>query len=135
MVFKVILDTNMAMNIAQKRMDIFGQIKELLLGTVEFIVLKPVLEELRKLASGQSKAGREASLALKMIRRCKVVDIDLMKGETVDRLLLRFAVETGGILATGDRQLIARARNANIPLIYLRQRSRLALEGFEPTYQ
>lgn len=129
------MDTNMAMNIAQKRMDIFGQIKELLLGTVEFIVLKPVLKELRKLARGQSKTARESSLALGMIRECKIVDINLRKGETVDRLLLRFAVETGGILATGDRQLIASARNANIPLIYLRKRSRLALEGFEPTYR
>ena len=132
---KVILDTNMAMNIAQKRVDIFGQVKELLLGTVEFIVLRPVLEELRKLARGESKAGREASLALEMMRKCKVVNIDRIERETVDQLLLRYTIETGGILATGDRQLIARARNANIPLIYLRQRSRLALEGFEPTYQ
>ncbi len=135
MVLRVVLDTNMLMNVAQKKIDVFGEIERLLLGRVDFVILRQVVEELRKLSSTHSKAAREASLALDIIRDLKVTEEASRKGESTDGSILRVTEQIGAILATGDTHLIERARNANIPLIYLKDRSRLALEGIEPAYR
>ncbi|MFH0848762.1 MAG: 30S processome protein Utp24 [archaeon] len=134
-VLKVILDSNMLMNFAQKRMDVFKDIEGLLLGKTEFIILEPVLKELERLASNHSKTGREASLAIERIRGMQILHVSAQEGETTDGLILRYASENQGIVATGDAELIRKARNANIPLIYLKGKSRLALEGLEPAYR
>jgi rRNA-processing protein FCF1 len=39
-----------------------------------------------------------------------------------------------GIVATGDVELRKKARNANIPVVYVRSDLRLAIEGIEPAY-
>lgn len=134
-VLKVILDSNMLMNISQKRMDIFEDIEDLLLGKTEFIILRPILQELERLASHQSKTGREASLAVNRIREMQVVQVNPQEGESTDDFILRYANENKAIVATGDVELIRKARNANIPLIYLKGKSRLALKGLEPAYR
>ena len=134
MPLSVVLDSNMLVYVAQKRIDLFAEIERLLLGRVRFIILRQVVDELQRLTSNQSKTGREASLALKIIRKHKVTEVSTQKGETTDSLILRFASDTGSIVATGDSQLRRLARNANIPLIYLKGGTRLALEGLEPAY-
>jgi rRNA-processing protein FCF1 len=43
--------------------------------------------------------------------------------------------EMRGIVATGDTGILRKARNANIPVIYVKRDLRLAVEGIEPAYR
>jgi len=133
--FKVLLDTSMLMMIAEKRMDIFRQIETALRGKVDFMTPKMVLEELSRIAQEKSQRGRRARLALKLAEKSKLGLTNPIAGESTDDYLTRLARETGGIVATGDAELRQRLRNANMPVIYVRKDSRLAVEGIEPAYR
>ncbi len=133
--FKVLLDTNMLMMIAEKRMDVFRQIETVLRGKVDFIASKMVLEELTRIAKEKSQRGRRARLALKLAEKSKIDLANPTAGESTDDHLTRLARETGGIVATGDAELRERLRNANMPVIYVRKDSRIAVEGIEPAYR
>jgi len=127
----VLLDSNILMTLVQFKVDIFEQIRGLVEGRVEFVVLKPVYEELKRIAEeGKPKARMQASLALKLCReRCKIVNLELGEGESVDDFMLRVSKEWKCPVATNDRELRRRLRKAGGPVIYLRQKSFLEMEG------
>jgi rRNA-processing protein FCF1 len=50
----------------------------------------------------------------------------------VDDSLVRVAKENGFYVATADAQLRRRCRGEGVPVIFLRQRSHLALDGLKP---
>jgi len=133
--FKVLLDTSMLMMIAEKRMDVFRQIETALRGKVDFMTPKMVLEELSRISQEKSQRGRRARLALKLAEKSKLGLTNPIAGESTDDYLTRLAREIGGIIATGDAELRERLRNANMPVIYVRKDSRLAVEGIEPAYR
>ena len=132
---KVLLDTSMLMMIAEQRIDIFSQIQELLQGKIDFITPKMVLEELARIAKEKGARGRHARLALELTEKCKLDMTDPAEGESTDEYLARLAREMRGVVATGDTDLRRTLRNANIPVIYVRRGSRLAVEGIEPSYR
>lgn len=135
MTFKVFLDTNMLMIMAERRVDIFRQIETMLQGRIEFITPKAVLTELSRIGQEKSQRGRYAKLALKLAEKCKPWRGKPAARESTDDYLTRVARETGAIIATGDTELRKRVRNANMPVIYVRRDLRLAIEGIEPTYR
>lgn len=130
-VFKVALDTNVLLMIADG-VRVFDHIEEELETKPEYLVITPVLTELKKLAAlGSTSLSRKASLALRAVELyCKVVDYPLLPGEKVDDALVRFASETGAIVATNDRELRAKLRERGLSEIYLREESmRMRFEG------
>lgn len=135
MVFKVLLDTSMLMIMASKRVDVFQQIEDLLKGRIEFIVPKAVLEELSKISKGKSQKAQHARLATSLTEKCRPWQNQVKAKESVDNYLVRVADEIGGIIATGDTGILRKARNANIPVIYVKRDLRLAVEGIEPAYR
>lgn len=130
-VFKVALDTNVLLMIADG-VRVFDHIEEELETRPEYLVITPVLDELKKLATtGSIALSRKASLALRAVELyCKVVDYPLHPGEKVDDALVRFASETGAIVATNDKELRAKLRERGLSEIYLREESmRMRFEG------
>jgi len=125
----------MLMMIAERQVDVFRQIETALQGKIDFITPKMVLEELSRIAQEKSQRGRHARLAFKLAEKCKLDLTNPTAGESTDDYLTRVARETGGIVATGDAELRERLRNANMPVIYVRKDSRLAVEGIEPAYR
>jgi len=73
--------------------------------------------------------AKEAKLALKIAEKSEVLEVELEPGESADDLMVRLAREWECLVATNDRELRRRLRSLMVPVIYLRQKSRLAIEG------
>jgi rRNA-processing protein FCF1 len=127
----VLIDTNFLFIPARFGVDIFEGIEGLLEVPARLIVTTSVIEELRGLGLDEKPSrSREAAFALTLSGRCEV--LPLAPGETVDDSLVRVAKENGFYVATADAQLRRRCREEGVPVIFLRQRSHLALDGLKP---
>ena len=127
---KVILDSNFLFIPSQFQVDIFEELSKLLNQRVDPIVLSPTHRELLKKARGGSpKIRKRASLALKLAEKCRLVEVEQGFDETPDDVIVRVATEWRCPVATNDRVLRRRLRDISVPVIYLRQKSRLEMEG------
>jgi len=128
---KIVLDTNMLLLLADG-INIFEQIEEKLAIKPEYIVLKPVYMELKKLAENPlKKIGRKARFVLSIIDKyCEIVDVESNK--PVDDLIVEYAVENHAAVASNDRKLREKLRARGIPEIYLREeKMMIEVEGLE----
>jgi len=126
---KVILDTNFLMVPAQFRVDISGGLEALLNQKTEPIVLSSTYRELQRIASSRLKEGKAAKMMLQLMNKFRVVKAEPYPNETGDDVIVRFAKKFNCPVATNDKELRKRLRSLNIPVIYLRQRSHLAING------
>jgi len=78
---------------------------------------------------GSSKMRQQVSIALKLTEKCHIVDIERKVNETHDDVIARVASEWKCPVATNDGELRKRLRHINVPVIYLRQKSHLEMEG------
>ena len=126
---KVILDSNALFVPLTFKIDIFEQTKCLLNRNIEFILLSPVKHELELLAAKDSpKTRREAVYALRLAEKCKFVAVEA-EGLTVDDVIVRVAKSWNSMVFTNDRILKKRLRDISVPVIYVRQKSRLDVDG------
>jgi len=96
----------------------------------EPVLLSPTHKELQRIAEkGLPKMRRHALLALRLAEKCRIVEVEQGFEETPDDVITRVAVEWRCPVATNDRVLRKRLRDKNAPVIYLRQRSHLEMEG------
>jgi rRNA-processing protein FCF1 len=128
---RVILDTNFLTVPAQFGVDVFSEAERVLERSVEFILLESVVDEIKaKLEKSGKTESRMFRIALDLTERCKVVDIEQsMKDSLVDDQLLEYAVSVGGILATNDKELRERAADRGVPVLILRGKKHLELQG------
>jgi hypothetical protein len=127
---KVILDSNFFFIPSQFKIDIFEELMNLLNQRFEPILLSSTFQELRSMAEkGSSKRRKQASLALELAEKCRLINIEKETGETNDDVILRIATQWKSPVATNDRELRRRLRAQDIPVIFLRGKSRLELEG------
>lgn len=127
---KVIFDSNFLFIPSQFQLDIFEELADLLNQRFDPILLSPTQKELQKLAEDSPpKKRQQASLALKLAEKCRVVHVKKGIEETHDDVIVRVAAEWKCPVATNDRELRKRLRNLEVPVIFLRQRHRLELEG------
>jgi len=130
-VLAVLLDTNFLLLPFQRRIDIFEEIGRLIGGHVEFLVLTQVLNELHWLAeSGTMKERRLATSSLQLVERfCQVVDESTTStsGLDADSALMRYALATGSIVATNDRDLRLKLVKQSCRVIFLRKLAFLAI--------
>lgn len=126
---RVILDTNFLFIPSKFRIDIFDELQRLL-GKHQCVIITPVLIELNQLMD-KSKPSlvKDIELISKFIERCELLDVNLNPNETVDDSIIRMAKETGYLVATNDGKLRSRLRKERIPIIYLRQKAFLEMEG------
>ena len=130
MAVKVILDSNFLFIPSQFQIDIFEGLMTLLNRKFEPILLSPTHKELQRIAErGSPKMRRRALLALRLAEKCRIVEVEQGFRETPDDVIARVAAEWRCSVATNDRALRKRLRDKNVPVVYLRQRSRLEMEG------
>jgi rRNA-processing protein FCF1 len=134
MPIKVILDSNFLMIPFQFHIDIFQEIEYLLQKKVDFVVPSAVKTELTGISTRGGEGAPEASLALQLASRCRVVEVTLQEGESVDDAIVKASQKLGAIVATTDIELKNRLRDINVPVVYLREKSKLEVEGIEPAY-
>ena len=127
---KVILDSNAFFVPLQFKIDIFEELKNLLPTNFEAILLSPIRQELEKLAErGSPQMRKKASYALKLSEKCTYVQLNDNYACSPDDAILKVAKEWKSPVFTNDRNLRKRLRNINVPVIYVRQKSRLEIDG------
>lgn len=127
----VVVDTNFLTVPPQFGLDVFSEAETILEQRVEFVILDSVLQEINKLARTAKGSDKRAfRIALKLADNCRKVDVQDTHSEmTVDDQLIEYTAQTGGVLATNDKDLRTRARTRGLPVLLLRSKKRLALEG------
>jgi uncharacterized protein len=131
---KVILDSNFLMIPFQFNLDVFQEIEFLLQKKVDFIVPSAVKSELTGLSTRGGEGAAEASLALQLASRCRVVEVALETNETVDDAIVKASQKLGAVVATNDIELKNRLKLLKVPVVYLRDKSKLEVDGIEPAY-
>ena len=129
----MILDSNFLFTPSQFHVDIFKELENLLNRRFDPVLLSPTRMELLKLAEkGSPKMRQQASLALKLAEKCRMVNVEQSFKETHDDVIVRVAKDWRCPVATNDRKLRKRLRIISVPVIYLRQKSHLEVEGDIP---
>ena len=108
----VLFDTSALLWMRDFRVDVFGQAREL--GATRLVVLTPGLKELKEKAPGLAEATE---------KECEIVEA---RGRA-DDAVLGWASRNKCAVATGDRALAERLKNAGIQVIVLRNYGRLAV--------
>jgi rRNA-processing protein FCF1 len=127
---KVVLDSNALFVPLQFKIDIFSELKRLLNRRFELILLSPVKRELKVLAEkGSPKMRKNAFYALSLAEKCKYVEVDAPASTPTDDILVKTAKEWSSPVFTNDRQLKKKLRDISVPVIYVRQKSRLEIDG------
>lgn len=131
MPFPVIIDTNFLTVPVQFGVDIFSEAERVLERRVEFVLLNSVLEEIKsKIARANRKEARMFRSSLNLANRCRIIDVDAsLKNQPVDDQILGSAMSLNGVLATNDKELRGKASSLGIPVLLLRGKKHLALEG------
>ena len=127
---KIILDANALFVPIQFKIDIFEELKTLLNVNFEPILLSPIRRELEKIAEkGSPKMRKNASYALTLTERCRLFEVNEKFVGSPDDVVVQMAQEWNCPVFTNDRGLRKRLRNINVPVIYVRQKSRLEIDG------
>jgi rRNA-processing protein FCF1 len=127
---KVVLDSNFLLVPPQFRLDIFDELTNLLNRRFEPIILSSTQQEIEGLTESDSpKTRKQALLALKISEKFHVVPVEKSSKETYDDVIVRVATQWKSPVATNDRELRRRLRKIGLPVIFLRQKRRLMLDG------
>lgn len=127
---KVIIDSNFFFIPSQFRLDIFDELTNLMSQNIDLVILSTTHEELLHLAERTcNKIRQQATLALKLADKCRLVHVTKDFNETNDDVIVRMAKAWKCPVATNDRALRKALRRLGIPVIYLRQKHLLELEG------
>ena len=126
---KVILDSNAFFVPLQFKIEIFGELEKLLGRNLELILLSPVKQELESLAKKASpKMQKNVLIALKLAEKCRYIEVDSQGSALTDDIIFEIAKEWRSPVFTNDRQLKQRLRDISVPVIYVRQKSRLEID-------
>jgi len=127
---KVILDSNALFAPLEFKIDLFCEVERLLGRRVDFVLLSPVKRELEMLSTKDSpKIRRQAAFALRLTEKCKYVPVEEEQKLTTDDAIVKVAKAWNCPVFTNDSQLKKRLRDISVPVIYLRQKSRLDIDG------
>jgi len=125
---RVIADTNFLMIPGLFGVDIFGELDRITERKYRLLVPKPVVEELKEIAAEGSPRERSAAriaLDILLLSGAEVVDIE----PPADDAILKLAREHKYVVGTNDAKLRRKLRSNGIPVVYLRQKSHLSIDG------
>ena len=127
----VVLDTNILTVPAQFSVDIFAESERVVERRIEFVVLKSVIEELeRKLEVAVRTEKFKFRIALDFVERCTVVNLDeVSSAKPVDDQVLEYAQSVNGVVATNDKELREKSLERGVPVLFMRGKKRLELQG------
>jgi len=126
---RVILDSNALFVPLQFKIDIFKELDTMLDRNFEPIIISPVKNEITKFAeTGSPKMRKNASYAVKLAEKCTLIEVDEEQG-SADDAIVKAAHDLHAAVFTNDAKLRKRLRNINVPVIYVRQKSRLEIDG------
>ena len=127
---KIIMDSNAFFVPVLFKIDIFNELAKLLKRSFEPTLLSPIKSELERIAEKASpKMRKEAMYALKLAEKCTYVEVSISTSTQTDDIIVKKAKEWNSPVFTNDSQLRKRLRDISVPVIYVRQKSRLEIDG------
>ncbi len=127
---KIIVDSNALFVPLQFKIDIFVELEQLLRRSFELILISPVKQELETLTQKSSpKTRKNAAFALTFALNCTYVKVMEKKGEQTDDAIVRVANAWKASVFTNDKLLRKKLRDISTPVIYVREKSRLEIDG------
>ena len=127
---KVIADSNALFVPLQFKIDIFNELTRVLNRNFDLVLLSPVKRELETLAEKSSpKTRKNAVFALTIAEKCKYVKVPEKPKELTDDAIVRIAMQWKAPVFTNDKLLKKRLRDISLPVIYVREKSRLEIDG------
>jgi rRNA-processing protein FCF1 len=127
---KVIADSNALFVPLQFKIDIFNELTCVLNRNFDLVLLSLVKRELEILAEKSSpKTRKNAVFALTLAEKCKYVKVPEKPNELTDDAIVRIAMQWKAPVFTNDKLLKKRLRDISLPVIYLREKSRLEIDG------
>lgn len=127
---RVILDSNALFVPSQFKIDIFEGLRNIFGKGFEAIVFPQILKEVEKIAKGGSpKMRKEARCAIEVAEKCRLIEPNDGSAGTADDVIVQMALKWRCPVFTNDRELKRRLRDINVPVIYVRQKSRLEIDG------
>ena len=127
---KVIVDSNALFVPLQFKMDIFIELQRLLNRNFELILLSPIKRELEMLSQkGSPKKRKNVAFALSLSAKCRYVKVLEKPKEQTDDAILRIAQQWKVPVFTNDKLLKKKLRDISMPVIYVREKSRLEIDG------
>jgi len=126
MKLKVIADTSFLMIPGMFRVDVKKELERLIEREYELLIPKAVMTELERLSrEGTPKEKAAAELGLLIAR-----GVTIAGGEkSADEFIVELAVGGKCVVGTTDAALRRRLRKLGTTVVYLRQKSHLAVEG------
>jgi rRNA-processing protein FCF1 len=121
---RLFLDTNFLVDVVKYKIDL-DEIEKLVGEECSMLVVKPVLNELKKISSGKAKDSKFAKVALMVIKEGGV-DILETEGKKADDAIVS-AADMDVIAATNDIKLRKRLKILGVKTIYLRAKKHLAM--------
>lgn len=124
---QVIADTSFLMIPGLFGVDVVRELDRLLEQPYELAIPSLVLQELRQISEqGKPKERTAAKVGLVLAKRGKVIKV---KG-AADEAILNLALKGRCGVGTTDADLRKELRRRGVPVIYLRQKSHLAVDGW-----
>ena len=115
---KVLLDANFLTLPVQFHIDIFSEIKKII-PDVRFVTITQVVNELKKMDDKAAKFG---------LQLLSIVEVDDEEGNA-DDALLSYAEKNNAVVCTNDRELKKRCLNKKVPVIFMRKKKILEIQG------
>jgi uncharacterized protein len=127
---KIILDSNALFVPLEFKIDIETELERILKRHFELILISPVKRELETLAkTGTPKMRKNASFALQLAEKCKYVKVEEKPNELTDDAILHVAQAWKAPVFTNDKALKAKLKDIRVPVVYVREKSRLEIDG------
>lgn len=124
---QVIADTSFLMIPGMFGIDVVSELERLLDRRCKLVIPSPVMGELKRISQrGKPKEQVAARVGLLLAKRGALVKA---KGGA-DESVLKLATDKRGVVGTTDAALRRELRRHGVPVIYLRQRSHLAVDGW-----
>ncbi len=118
--YRVLLDTNMILTPFEMNIDITSELHRVLPGKIELITLSPVVEELKK---------KKRGVGIKLIKSLNLKVIPAIGN--ADEAIFGYAIKNPGVVvATNDDALKRKLREKGVPVVIVRGKQKLELEGY-----
>ncbi len=123
---KILLDTNFFLVPFQLGVNIMSELDRVMQEPYQMMTIKPVKEELEKLA--RTGKGDDKSAARLAVHLARNIDVEEAPGKGDDAILDYTRSREDVIVATNDSDLRKRLRKAKVKTIFVRNRSVLETE-------
>ena len=127
----VVPDTNFLLVPGQFGVDIIGELNRIIDVRFKIIIPNVVLDELTVIErKSRGKDLLAIRMAKKLAERFETVEIGRFGKRPIDDQILEFAVKNERVIVcTNDKGLKKRLRERGVPVVYLRSKKILELEG------